>query len=219
MKKFLTIIGLAAVTLAGAQAQVIARWTFETSIPTTSGPLSPEVGAGTATSNTGGTFSNPAGWGSAESWSSNGWAAGEFFQFEVSTVARSNIAVSWQQAGSNTGPRDFILEYSTDGVSFTNFASYAVNLNTWNGTLAPAADVYSYDLSSITALNNDASIFFRLNVTGTTAINLGTIAGAGTGRVDNFEVSAIPEPSTWALIGLGSAFMLWNIRRRRTANG
>jgi hypothetical protein len=29
--------------------------------------------------------------------------------------------------------------------------------------------------------------------------------------------AAIPEPSTWALIGLGSAFVLWRIRRK-TAN-
>jgi len=31
--------------------------------------------------------------------------------------------------------------------------------------------------------------------------------------VDNF--TAVPEPSTWALIGLGSMMMIWNFRRRR----
>ena len=79
-----------ALTLAltgAAQAQVtLAKWTFETSIPTTGGPLTPEQGSGSATSNTGGTFSNPAGWGSAESWSSNGWDVGEYFQFSASTT-------------------------------------------------------------------------------------------------------------------------------------
>jgi hypothetical protein len=26
---------------------------------------------------------------------------------------------------------------------------------------------------------------------------------------------AVPEPQTWVLIGIGSSFMLWNLRRRR----
>lgn len=45
--------------------------------------------------------------------------------------------------------------------------------------------------------------------------------GSGTfsGQFDNFVVTAIPEPTTWALIGLGSAFMLWNLRRKRSIKG
>lgn len=34
-------------------------------------------------------------------------------------------------------------------------------------------------------------------------------------KFDNFSVTTVPEPSTWALIGLGSTFMLWNLRRHR----
>ena len=118
--------------------------------------------------------------------------------------------------GSNTGPRDFALQYSTDGISFSNFATYTVNLSTWNASVTPAADAYSYNLSSVTALDNDASVFFRLTVNSGTAIGGAAIAGTGSGQVDNFQVQAIPEPSTWALIGIGSAFAIWNIRRRRT---
>ena len=43
-------------------------------------------------------------------------------------------------------------------------------------------------------------------------------------EVDNIQIwngavatSAVPEPSTWALIGLGSAFLLWRIRRKNSA--
>jgi hypothetical protein len=40
--------------------------------------------------------------------------------------------------------------------------------------------------------------------------------GAGLG-IDNFQLDVVPEPSTWALIGMGSAFVLWRIRRRSIA--
>jgi hypothetical protein len=44
-------------------------------------------------------------------------------------------------------------------------------------------------------------------------------SGAGEMTVGNLRVAttfaeAIPEPSTWALIGLGAAFVLWRIRRK-----
>ena len=182
-----------ALTLAlsgAAQAQVtLAKWTFETSIPTTGGPLTPEQGSGSATSNTGGTFSNPAGWGSVESWSSNGWDVGEYFQFSSSTTGYQSITLLWQQVGSSTGPKNFELAYSTDGTTFTAHASYALNASSWNATLTPAADQYSYDLSSITSLNNKGTVYFRLRVKDNVSINNGTVASTGTGRIDNFTIS------------------------------
>lgn len=42
------------------------------------------------------------------------------------------------------------------------------------------------------------------------------VSGANAGpKFDNLSITTVPEPSTWALIGLGSTFMLWNLRRRR----
>lgn len=214
------IASLAAAVLSStAFCDTIAQWTFETSIPLTGGPLSPEVGSGSAQSNTGGTFSNPAGWATAESWSSNGWNDGEYFQFEVSAVGFTNIGVSWQQTGSNTGPKDFILQYSVDGISFTNFQSYSVTNDSWNATSAPAASVKSYDLSSIVALNGDASIFFRITQSGTASIGNATVAATGTGRVDSFTVTAtpVPEPSAFAAVAGSVALGAVALRRRRPA--
>ena len=190
-------------SFASVSAQTtLARWTFETSIPVTGGPLSPEEGSGVANSNTGGTFSNPAGWGSAESWASNGWAAGEYFQFQTSSTTSSGITVSWQQVGSGSGPKNFRLEYSTNGTNFTTHQSYAVNLSTWNATLTPPADQYTYNLSSITALNNAAAIYFRLTVVDILPITANFGSG-GTSRVDNFTVTAAPPAGT-PLITVGS---------------
>ena len=185
-------------SLVSVSAQTtLAKWTFETSIPATAGPLTPEEGSGSATSNTGGTFSNPAGWGSNESWSSNSWNVGEYFQFQASSTSFSGVTVSWQQVGSNTGPKNFRLEYSTDGTSFTIHQSYVVNTSTWNATLTPAADQYTFDLSAITALNNAAAIYFRLTMVNTVPIGAtSTFGSGGTSRVDNFTVTAAPPAGT-----------------------
>src|SRR4051812_39869141 len=62
----------ALVAFVPAQADTLAQWTFETSVPTTAGPLAPEVGSGSALAFHIGasTYSNPVGNGSNESFSS-----------------------------------------------------------------------------------------------------------------------------------------------------
>lgn len=198
-----SIIALASFASVSAQT-TLAKWTFETLATATAGPLTPEQGAGSATSNTGGTFSIPAGWGSAKSWASNGWATGEYFQFQTSSTGSSGITVSWEQTGSNTGPKNFRLEYSTDGTNFTSYQTYALTNDSWSPTAAPAASQRSFDLSSVTALNNAATIYFRLTVVDTVSINNGVVAAGGTGRVDDFTITAAP-PSGTPLITVGSS--------------
>ncbi len=202
-----------------AQAQ-IAQWTFETSIPATAGPFAPEVGSGSASGLHAGAaaYSSPAGNGSAHSYSANTWAVGDYWQFQTSTLGFSGIALSWDQASSSTGPVHFQLQYSTDGTTFNTFvADYLVLTNATSanneGTgLATApwttgggrqsAYTYSYDLSGVTALNNQSSVYFRL--VDDNAINAQgiTVPASGTDRVDNFTV-AVPEPSSVVLGGLG----------------
>ncbi|MES2437892.1 MAG: PEP-CTERM sorting domain-containing protein [Verrucomicrobiota bacterium] len=199
-------------------AAVLAAWTFETTIPATAGPFAPESGSGAATGfhATTSTYSNPAGNGSTESFSSNGWSVGDYYQFETSSTGFSGITITFDQNGSGTGPRDFKLQYSTDGASFTDFGSaYALPAGIMWATGAaatPAVTTFSFDLSSITALDNDSSIFFRLVNTTTTSIGNGTVAAGGTGRVDNVVIATVPEPAS---ILLGALGLLGILRRRR----
>src|SRR5438105_15687052 len=81
-----------------AQAQ-IAQWTFETSAPTTAGPIAPEVGSGSASGSHAGAavYSSPAGNGSVHSYSANTWAVGDYWQFQTSTLGSSGISLSWDQ--------------------------------------------------------------------------------------------------------------------------
>lgn len=193
----------------------IALWTFETSIPATAGPHAAEVGTGSATGfHTSGAvvYSNPAGNGSVESFSANTWTTvGDYYQFQTSTLGYTGVIVSWDQTRSATGPATFDLQYSTDGTNFTTFLNdYLVGTLTWStGAGRQSGSTFSQDLSSITALDNQPNVWFRL----TSEV---TAAAAGTNRVDNFAV--IPEPTSMTLACVGVAcFAAKRLRRRKAA--
>lgn len=221
MKKTTMIVAMLGV-VAASQAAVIANWTFEVSIPTNAGPHAAEVGLGFATgfhSSSAAVYSNPVGNGSAESFSSNNWSVGDYYQFQFSTTLMEDIMFSWDQTGSNTGPRDFQVQYSTDGTNFTNFGSvYQVLFNgapnsNWSSSTYQSAFTFAVDMSSVTAIDNQANVFVRLTNTSTVSIGQGTVASAGTNRIDNvlFEGAVVPEPATMAILGIGAAALL---RRR-----
>jgi len=229
IKKYIASLALGLVLVGSAGAQIISQWTFETSAPTTAGPVSPEVGSGSALSTTGGTFTSPVGDGSSKSWSSNGWDVGDYFQFQVSTATFSSIYLIWDQTGSNSGPRDFSLQYSTDGSSFTAFGTYSVipnnSPNIWGSSSYVSAAQVAFDLSSITAINNQTTVYFRLIDTSTVSTNGGTVAVAGSSRIDNFTVSQgfvsitpVPEPQEYAVCVAGLlGLVIFMMRRRRNA--
>ena len=214
MKKLFLPLLVAFVFMAGiaeANAQAtIADWTFETTAPTTSGPLSPEVGAGSASGHHTGaaTYSSPSGNASTHSYSANTWAVGDYFQFQVASTGYTAIKLGFDATGSATGPSSFKVQYSIDGTSFTDFQTYAIPTavaNTaisWSATGSPnATSTLSFNLSSITALNNLSAIYFRLVCNGTGTINGGTLSGTGgTSRVDNVIVTGTPaDPTTTSL--------------------
>jgi hypothetical protein len=206
-----------------ALAVDIATWTFDVTPPTSAGPLNADVGTGVALGShaSGATvYDNPVGNGTSDSWSSNNWAIGDYYQFSVSTTGLMDVMFQWDQTSSNTGPRDFQVQYSTDGSLFTNFgAAYQVLANAapngpWSsGTYRP---IYTFlvDLSGVAALDNQANIYLRLTNTSTVSANGGTVATTGTDRVDTVKVSAteIPEPGTLALAAFGALAIF---RRRK----
>ncbi len=218
-----TVLATGSLVFLGAlqsHATIIAKWTFETSIPASAGPFAPEVGSGLALGSHAGAsvYSSPSGNGSAHSFSSTLWAVGDYYQFSVATTGFKDIMLGWGQTSSTTGPRDFKLAYSVDGGgTFGDFASYIVLANqtvaaggigAWNTATEITGYNYSFDLSAVTALDNTASVIFRLIQTTTAdATPPGTVATGGTDRVDNFTVSGtemavVPEASTW-IAGLG----------------
>ena len=222
MKNF--VLGFAAVAAlsAGAHAAVLANWTFETSVPTTAGPFAAEAGINAASSqalgNTGGTYSNPVGNGTGESFSSNGWDVGDYYQFTTSTTGYEDVVFSFDANGSGTGPRDFKVAYSTNGTTFTDVGTYSIPSGiTWSAGAADATGTtsFSFDLSAVAALENASTIYLRVVDDSTTSINGSTVASGGTSRIDNVVISAsvVPEPATLGLLaGMGVVAL-----RRRSA--
>jgi hypothetical protein len=217
---FFSII-IASAALSSASAQTIAQWTFEVNTPadltdsaTISGILA-EVGTGTASGVHASALSDwttPAGNGSANSLSVNTWGVNDYYQFTLGTVGYSGIGISFDQTSSSTGPRDFSLQYSTDGSSFSTFANYTALQNggapnaSWSTGTSQSAYTLNFDLSSVAALNNAASVYFRLVNSSTLTPAGGTVAASGTDRVDNFTVYVVPEPN--GLLAIGGLLLL-----------
>ncbi len=207
----------------------LSGWTFETNTPAdvTDAAIGPTVAsesglyAGLFVGVHAGALSDwttPAGNGSANSYSAVRWATGDYFQFTSSSVGYKDVAVSFDAIGSGGGPRDFKLQYSTGG-AYADVAGAAYSLienaspNTWTSGAAVPTTSYSFNLTAIPALNEQATIAFRLVTTSNTSINGGTVGTAGSSRVDNVVVSAtaVPEPAMLGLLGLMS---LLGLRRR-----
>ncbi|HEV7397606.1 MAG TPA: hypothetical protein VGN86_13940, partial [Pyrinomonadaceae bacterium] len=113
-------------------ADVLAAWGFDGVTTTNTGTTpvisvgSPAADSGVQTSGSSFTalhasastvWSNPAGNASVKSVSSNNWAVGDYYQFLFSTSGYTAISITWDQTGSATGPRDFKVQYSTNGTT------------------------------------------------------------------------------------------------------
>ena len=205
-------------SVTATSAATIASWTFETSVPMTAGPHAPEVGAGSATGvhSTGTTtHTSPSGNGSATSWNSNNWTVGDYYQFQVSTLGQSGITFAWDQTRSSSGPGfqnvtdpNFKLQYSTDGMNYVNHVNYVVPVVTWSSASTNLATQFSQDLSAITALDNQPTVYFRL----TSILPRQASSTNGTSRVDNVTVTSIPEPAS-VVLAIACLVMTAGVRR------
>jgi autotransporter-associated beta strand protein len=104
---------------------------------------------------------------------------------------------------------------SITSLTLSNIAGNASNfadLTSYNWKIAQAGSAISGFSSDIFVINTSG---FTNSFTGTFGIALGDSPGiGGTNQEIYLTYTAIPEPSTWALLGVGVAVLLWRKRRR-----
>ncbi len=108
--------------------------------------------------------------------SNNPWAVGAFIEVRLSTKGYTDVTFSAKLGGTKKGPRDFQLQYSTDGVNFTDVqgATYAITTNkemqqAFSGVALPAA------------ASNASTLYIRMTVVSDTLINGSTGLSGATG--------------------------------------
>jgi hypothetical protein len=189
-------------------------WTFEVSRPSGSEAagvaitnIFPEYGSGVASAVHQGAciYSHPSGNGSTNSFCATNWAVGDYFEFACSNVSLCfNWSVAWDQVSSYTGPGWFQLQYSFDGVHFTNIGpTNQVYANgdlqgptaSWNYTTYNPTTHYIQNCSSISGSPGvAATVWFRLMDTNTISADGKMVGPSGTSRVDNFKLTSIEIP-------------------------
>ena len=196
----------------------LASWTFETSLPSNSGPYVPETGTQTATAearcvhvSSSTAYAANQGNGSAKSFWANTWAVGDYYEFRISTLGLTGIQLSFDQTSSSGGPRDFKISYSINGGgTFSDLITYTVPVSdgaaiVWYPTPVNPASSLSFDLSSFGALNNQSSLILRLVCASSTTLTGGSLSSSGSSRVDNILVSASATDTTPPVISLNGA--------------
>ena len=134
---------------------------------------------------------------------------GRTMTLSVDLTGYENLVVSHAERRNANGFQINDIQYSTDGVNFTDFATY-------NPTLSYEA--YEFDMSSVTALNDNANVFIRYKFDAA----LHQDGKIGRNVIDNIRFSAdasggaaVPEPGTFVATGSLLLMGLGYMRRRR----
>ena len=224
-KTLITLIGLAALSLAGVQAQLLISQYTETETGST--PKGIELW------NAGSTTIDFATSNLTVLQGTNGGAL-------TSIAAITNNTTGTLPAGSVLviGTTDLgTYLTNTFGAGLVKFVSYTFNFNGNDAIQIQLGGVVqdtlgtpgsnpgtSWSGNSVNTANQNISLKTGIT-TGDTAgsadpsIRFETTSTTPSSNLSGFGVApvAVPEPSTWALIGIGSAFLLWRIRRKNSA--
>ncbi|MFN1835192.1 T9SS type A sorting domain-containing protein [Balneola sp. MJW-20] len=122
---------------------------------------------------------------------SNGWndfaENTKYWLIKVSTLNFESIQISSAQMGSNTGPRDFQLQFSTDSLSWTdvNGGSITVRNDNFSSGLIN-------ELNLPAAVNNQPVLYLRwLQTSGFRVDDTDGVSSTGTNRIDDIRITGI----------------------------
>ncbi|WP_052144806.1 immunoglobulin-like domain-containing protein [Halalkalibacter okhensis] len=170
-------------TVKPAIVEVIS-WNFDTESLAATGGISENIGSEITTVASAVT-GYVAGYGSgSRAVNANGWNTDEsYWLIELTTLGYKDLTLSSRQFGSNTGPRDFEIQYSLDGESWTSMSNSTVIVgNNWTSGVTD-------QLELPTELENQENVLIRWINTSDVAINGGSIGSGGTSRIDDIVIS------------------------------
>jgi len=111
--------------------------------------------------------------------------SGSYWQISISTKNYTEISISSKQRGSNTGPKEFKIEYSIDNGS--NWQAVGTTINVANNFTTGCVN----DLALPSECDNLDNLLIRwLNVSNI-SVNGSTVASTGTSRIDDIIVKGV----------------------------
>lgn len=131
----------------------------------------------------------------------NPWGSTPFFLIKTSTKGYENITLSLLMGGSKKGPKNYKLQYSTDGKTYTDISGAAITISEnkkmfpYNFTLSTLKDkstLYIRIIASSTSTIEGGS-FVQADKNGETAIN--NIVLKGSAITQNTSRTPTPSPT------------------------
>ncbi len=110
--------------------------------------------------------------------------AEKYWRVQVSTLGHRDIQISSKQSGSSTGPRDFVLQYSTDGAQWTGSGISITLAEDWESGV-----VEMHQLPQ--TFENQSQVFIRWLLDSNAAIGGGEISTVGTSRINHVIVEGV----------------------------
>lgn len=119
---------------------------------------------------------------------STGWdEVGSYWQMQFSTSGYQDLELNFKSRSSKTGPKNFEVQYSTDGTNFVSVegSSYAISE-------ASKLDYFSSVVNLPESASNTANLYIRVVTTDTTSVKGETILSAGVSNINNISVKGNP---------------------------
>jgi len=96
--------------------------------------------------------------------------------------------------------------------------STTLDNSTFGALFDTQIEFYDADHNLLFAQSIDQTVpGLQVNITNPALVGVKTIVLPGNAYYDDINIQAVPEPTTWALMGVGLAFVLYRMRRPRTS--
>ncbi len=164
----------------------LAEWDFNAETLTPSNAI--PVNQNASIELTGASFEGFSSGSSGRAANSNGWDGGsgtKYWWTSFSTKGFTDIEVSSRQYGSNTGPRDFRIEVSTDGSNWE--AVDGGNIHVGNNWSTGILDTFNLPET----LDNLENVYIRWVMASDTSVDNGEISSSGTNRLDDVVITGV----------------------------